>query len=193
MANIKKIAAFTGIATLIGAIIYKSIQTSLELKAFYDQLSFNIVNLRAYFDNKNFWQALVNPILVIKADVEFVNPTKTSISFQKPTITLRYNGSELAKSKISKDIITIEPEGVSIAKNFTFSIDLYSKYTILIDIFNRLKKNVNLDGKNTAKDKIKAIIEQVSDAALMDILPLLECNILVYWGNNPIDYTTKLV
>lgn len=193
MANIKKIAVVSGITALIGALIYKSVQTTLELKALYNQLSFNLINLRIYFDNKNFWDALKKPILVIKADVEFINPTKASTSFQKPIITLKYNGQELAKSQISKDIIKIEAEGVSLAKDFTFSIDLYSKYAILIDIFQRLKKNVNLDGKTTAKDKISAIISQVSDAALADILPLLDCNIFLYYAGIPIDYTTKLV
>lgn len=193
MANIKKIAVVSGITALVGALIYKSVQTTLELKAFYNQLSFNLINLRAYFDNKNFWDALLHPNLVIKADVEFINPTKTSVSFQKPVITLKYDGQELTKSKISKDIITIDAEGVSLAKDFTFTIDLYSKYSILIDIFKKVKKNINLDGKTTAKDKVSAIISQVSDAALLDILPLLECNILLYFGGVPIDYTTKLV
>lgn len=193
MANIKKIAVVSGITALVGALIYKSVQTTLELKAFYDQLSFNLINLRAYFDNKNFWDALLHPNLVIKADVEFINPTKTSVSFQKPVITLKYGDSELTRSLISKDIITIEAEGASLAKNFTFTIDLYSKYDILIDIFKKVKKNINLEGKTTKKDKVTAILSQVSDAALLDILPMLECKILLYFGNFPFQYSTKLV
>ena len=124
--NVKKVLIGTAIAAVVGYLIYKGTQKTFEAKAFVDQLNFNIKLGKIAIQNKK---------LVIKLNIEFINPTKLSVSFEKPTVQIKYNGSVLAQSKISKDIVTIKPQGMSVLKDMTFEIPILSllyRHTLLI-------------------------------------------------------------
>lgn len=201
MTTTGKILAWTCGLGIVGFIAYKLTQTTLELKAFYDQLSFEIQNLSIKVvkkESKNILKQIVNtliPTLQITFDIKFTNPTKTSIELQKPVVKILYNGNELARSAIStsNNKIRIEKENVSYARNFVFDIDLQQKFSVVFDMVSKIASGIQVDNNATLFQKAGQLASGLTSNVLTKLLPLIDVNILIYAGNTPIDYTTKLV
>jgi len=174
------------VAGTIGYLIYKGTQKTLEAKAFVDHLNFDIKVASCKIQSSK---------LILKLNIDFINPTKMSVSFQKPNVTIKYNGSELARSKVSTDIVTIKPEGASRISNMTFEIPLlnFSMLSIFADMMAKITEGFRIDRTKTVVENAKNLIALLSDNAMKKLLPLLEVSLLTYIGSNPISYTTKLV
>lgn len=184
MAVLKKILIGAGILAG-GVIIYKIATASAEANAFVTNLNFNI---------KPSGIKLSGTTLVVKIDVEFINPTNTSVSFRKPMVTISYRGSTLAQSKVSTDIVTIQPNGISRIKDITFNIPLtsISLFTTILDMVQTVKADIKIDPNATILQKISQLTSALSSNAVTRLLPLLEVSMLVYVGDVPIPYSTKL-
>lgn len=184
MAVLKKILIGTGILAG-GYIIYKIATASAEANAFVTNLNFNIKPSGIKLSGTN---------LVVKIDVEFINPTNTSVSFRKPMVTISYRGSTLAQSKVSTDIVTIQPNGVSRIKDITFNIPLtnLSILSSVIDMVKTVKSDIKIDQNATLVQKLSQLASGLSSNAITKLLPLLEVSMLVYVSDIPIPYSTKL-
>lgn len=183
--NVKKVLIGTAIAAVVGYLIYKGTQKTIEAKAFVDQLNFNIKLGKIAIQNKK---------LVIKLNIEFINPTKLSVSFEKPTVQIKYNGSVLAQSKISKDIVTIKPQGMSVINDMTFEIPILSLKTVSLfaDMLSKAGEGFKFNKNAKLKDNITNLINTLSNNVLTKLLPLLEVAMVVYVGDIAIPYSTKL-
>lgn len=184
--NIKKAIIVTAIVGGIGYLIYKGTQKTLEAKAFVNNLNFDIKVASCKVQNSK---------IVLKLNIDFINPSKMSVSFQKPNVIINYNGSELTRSKISTDIVTIKAQSTSRLSNMTFEIPLmtFSMLSIVADMLAKITEGVRLDRTKTVAENAKNIVAALSDNAMKKLLPLLEVKLLTYIGDNPIEYTTKLV
>lgn len=184
MAVLKKILIGTGILAG-GYLIYKIATASAEANAFVTNLNFNIKPSGIKLSGTN---------LVVKIDVEFINPTNTSVSFRKPMVTINYRGSVLAQSKVSTDIVTIQPNGVSRIKDITFNIPLtnLSILSSVIDMVKTVKSDIKIDQNATLVQKLSQLASGLSSNAITKLLPLLEVSMLVYVSDIPIPYSTKL-
>ncbi len=183
--NVKKVLIGTAIAAVVGYIIYKGTQKTIEAKAFVDQLNFNIKLGKIAIQNKK---------LVIKLNIEFINPTKLSVSFEKPTVQIKYNGSILAQSKVSSDIVTIKPQGMSMLKDMTFEIPILSLQTVSLfaDMLAKAGEGFKFDKNAKLTENITNLINTLSNNVLSKLLPLLEVAMVVYVGDIAIPYSTKL-
>lgn len=192
MAKIANILIGGTLAFGAAYLIYKAAQKTSEYTAFYNQLAINVKPKSIKLDGK-----ILQPLkakLIIKLDVEFINPTKTSISFQKPNVIIKYKDTELARSKVSTDIVTIQPQGTSRISDITFEIPLANSTTLstLTDMIRTVGTGVfTTQGGNTATN-ISAIISALSNNVLTKLMPLLTVDLLTYIGDMPITYTQKL-
>lgn len=192
MAKLSNILIGFGLALGGGYLIYKIANTAAEVNAFYNQLSINIKPRTIKLDGK-----ILEPLkskLVIKIDVEFINPTKTSISFQKPYVVLKYKDSELTRSKTSSDIVKIEAEGTSRIQDITFEIPLgdITTINIITDMIRTTGTGVFVDANNSLFKNVTTIFQTLTNNVLTKLLPLLEVSLLIYVGNTPITYSQKL-
>lgn len=196
----KTLAWILGLS-LVGVGVYKLTQTTLELKAFYDHIAFSAENVKITFvkqEGKTILQTILNnliPKIRIKFDIKITNPTKTSVTFQKPFVKILYDGSELATSTItnSANKVTIQKESFTYIRDFQFDIDLGSKFSVIYDMVSKVASGVSIDRSATLKDNLTKMASVLTDNVLNQLLPLIEVNILVYAGNNPIDVKFKLV
>lgn len=196
----KAIAWIFGLS-LVGFGVYKIAQTTLELKAFYDQIAFAAENIRFSIVKKeggNVLQKIVNwlvPTIRIQFDIKITNPTKTSVTFQKPFVKILYNGSELATSTITNasNKVKINPENHSYIRNFVFDIDLQSKFSVVYDMVSKVVSGLHVDRTQNTKENVMTIASVLTDNVLNKLMPLIDVNILVYAGDTPIDTTFKLI
>lgn len=183
--NIKKTVIVLALVGGIGYLIYKGTQKTLEAKAFVNNLNFDIKVASCKVQNSK---------IILKLNIDFINPSKMSVSFQKPNVIINYNGSELSRSKISTDIVTIKAQSTSRLSNMTFEIPLsFSMLSIIADMLAKVTEGVRLDRTKSVGDNAKNVIAMLSDNAMKKLLPLLEVKLLTYIGDNPIEYSTKLV
>ncbi len=192
MAKLTDILIGSGLALGAGYLIYKIVNTTAEASAFVNQLQFNIKPSSIKLDGKILSPASVK--LIIKVDVEFINPTKTSVSFQKPNVTLKYKNAVFAQSKISTDMVTINPFGTSRIKDITFEIPLFSSGTLttIIDMLKTAGTGISVNANDTLANKLMTVFSLMSNNVLTKLLPLLEVSLITYIGSTPITYSTKL-
>lgn len=171
--------------------IWKLVSGANELKTFYDQL---IINIKAGNPAIRFAGNIWNPILRIRLNVEFVNPTKTSVSFEKPTVTIFYNGNTIAQSKISNEEVTIRPQDTSIIQNLTFDIPLTSITVVgaLVDIARKLRTGIEVKDSDPLAVKAAAVFSTLS-SNLDNVLPLFDVSCVIYLAGQPFTYKTKIV
>ena len=117
-----------------------------------------------------------------------------AVSFEKPTVQIKYNGSVLAQSKISKDIVTIKPQGMSVLKDMTFEIPILSLQTVSLfaDMLSKAGEGFKFDKNAKLTENITNLINTLSNNVLTKLLPLLEVAMVVYVGDIAIPYSTKL-
>lgn len=192
MAKIANILIGGTLAFGAAYLIYKAAQKTSEYTAFYNQLAINVKPKSIKLDGK-----LLQPLkakLVIKLDVEFINPTKTSISFQKPNVIIKYKDTELARSKVSTDIVTIQPQGTSRISDITFEIPLANSTTLstLTDMVRTVGAGVFTTQSGNIATNISAIISALTNNVLTKLMPLLTVDLLTYIGDMPITYSQKL-
>lgn len=192
MAKIANILIGGTLAFGAAYLIYKAAQKTSEYTAFYNQLAINVKPKSIKLDGK-----LLQPLkaqLIIKLDVEFINPTKTSISFQKPNVIIKYKDTELARSKVSTDIVTIQPQGTSRISDITFEIPLANSTTLstLTDMIRTVGAGVFTTQSGNIATNISAIISALTNNVLTKLMPLLTVDLLTYIGDMPITYSQKL-
>ena len=192
MAKIANILIGGTLAFGAAYLIYKAAQKTSEYTAFYNQLAINVKPKSIKLDGK-----LLQPLkaqLIIKLDVECINPTKTSISFQKPNVIIKYKDTELARSKVSTDIVTIQPQGTSRISDITFEIPLANSTTLstLTDMIRTVGAGVFTTQSGNIATNISAIISALTNNVLTKLMPLLTVDLLTYIGDMPITYSQKL-
>lgn len=192
MSKLTNILIGSALAIGGGYIIYKLANTAAEVKAFYDQLAINVKPRTIKVDGN-----ILSPLkakLIITIDVEFINPTKTSISFQKPYVVLKYKGSELTRSKTSNDIVTIAAEGASRIQGITFEIPLgdINTISILTDMIQTAGAGVFVDRNAGLTTNVTTVFRALTSNVMTKLLPQLEVSLLIYVGETPITYNQKL-
>ena len=175
-----------------GYLIYKVAHKTAEYTAFVNQLAINIKPKSIKLDGK-----ILKPTqakIIIKIDVEFINPTKTSFSFQKPNVVIKYKDTELARSKVSTDIITLQAEGTSRISDITFEIPLADTNTlsILVDMIRTVGTGVFINQNQNILTNVTTVFNTLSNNVLTKLLPLISADLLVYVGDIPISYSQKL-
>jgi hypothetical protein len=174
-----KIAIGTLVVGGIGVAAYKVTATAANVEAFAKQTTFKIKVSKVSKEGDS---------IVLKVNIEISNPTKTSVSFEKPYILIKYGNKTLTSSKASSDIIRIEPQSTTTIKNYTLQIPIdLSTASILIDIARRL-------GTSLTFTSPREFIASLTDTLMTQILPQLTLNVLVYLPNKsmPITFETKL-
>lgn len=163
----------------IGVAAYKVTATAANVEAFAKQATFKIKVSKVSKEGDS---------IILKVNIEISNPTKTSVSFEKPYILIKYGNKTLTSSKASSDIIRIEPQSTTTIKNYTLQIPIdLSTASIFIDIARRL-------GTSLTFTTPAAFVSALSDTLMTQILPQLTLNVLVYLPNKsmPVTFETKL-
>lgn len=175
-----------------GYLVYKLVSGANELATFIKQLSINIKAGSQPVTIKNLlsWG---KQILVLKLNVEFVNPTKTSISFEKPTVTIFYKGNTIAQSKISNSMVTIAPQDVSYIQDLTFEIPIANITIIntLVDICKQLGTGITINESDTLIQKAATVCANIG-TNLDAVLPFFDVTCVIYYGGQPFTYKTKI-
>ncbi|MBQ3658329.1 MAG: hypothetical protein II956_16045 [Bacteroidales bacterium] len=179
MASLGKILGITAAVGFVGYGIYWGVSRAADVSSLAKNVSFNISVSKVKFSNK----VLGIPTTVtIYLTVEIINPTKLSISFEKPTVWAYYDGKTLAQSIQSTDKIKLEPQGSTFIKNIALKIPMASNISLFMDMGKRVFSNLNTQDK---------IVSQIITNA-KDLLPLISVQIKTYIGQTPIEYTTSL-
>ena len=107
MASIGKVIGITAAVGVAGYGFYWLVSRAAEVDSLIKNVNFNISVAKVKFSNK----VLGIPTTVtIFLTVEIINPTKLSISFEKPTIWAFYNDNQIAQSTQSSDKIKLYPK-----------------------------------------------------------------------------------
>ena len=163
----------------VGSSDYVIIDNAANVEAFAKQATFKIKVSKVSKEDDS---------IILKVNIEISNPTKTSVSFEKPYILIKYGNKTLTSSKASSDIIRIEPQSTTTIKNYTLQIPIdLSTASIFIDIARRL-------GTSLTFTTPAAFVSALSDTLMTQILPQLTLNVLVYLPNKsmPVSFETKL-
>lgn len=175
--------------------IYKLASAAYELKTFIDQITFQIKAGKPVFSIAGDWNA---PIIRIKLNVVFTNPTKTKISFEKPTITVFYDKNTLTQSKIptgsDKDkLIHILAQDYTLIQNLTFDIPVDANtIMILVDIAKKVTSGLQIKESDSFWTKATAVVNAFASNA-NKVLELFEVQAVTYFAGHPITYKTKIV
>ena len=182
-----------GLFAVGGYALYKVFNLAYNVNMFAQQLGFAI---KAGEKPISLTGSLLNPVLRLNLDCEFTNPTKVAVEVKRPRITILYKGKILVQSPIpsDNDIIRIDPMGVSIAKNFSFTLPLTDANVIssLIDMGKVLGTGIAARDEDGIIAKIQAVTSTLSNN-LDSLLPLFDINCLVYTSIGDFTYNTKIV
>lgn len=174
-----KIGLWTAAIAVVGVAAYKLTASAANIDAFAKQATFKFKVNKISKDGSD---------ILVKLNVEISNPTKTSISFEKPHLKLLYGRKTLTQSTASSDIITIDPQSTTVIRNYTLKIPIdLSTATILIDVAKKI-------GLSLSFTSINDFISSLSDAILTKIMPQLTLSVLIYFAgkNMPVSFETKL-
>ena len=174
-----KIGLWTTVITVVGVAAYKLTASAANIEAFTKQASFKFKVNKTSKSGSD---------ILVKLNVEISNPTKTSISFEKPHLKLLYGGKVLTESTASSDVITIDPQSTTVIRNYTLKIPIdISTATILIDVAKKI-------GLSLQFTSINAFVSSLTDAILTKIMPQLTLSVLIYFAgkNMPVSFETKL-
>lgn len=170
----------------IGAALYlvfKGAQKVVDANTFINNLQFSIKP-----GDSPIRMTGINNIQ-LKLDVFITNPTKMTLSFEKPIVTIMYGDSILAQSKIpdpdKNNDVTIKPRATT-KISMTFDISILSNWSTWIAIGKQL-------GKDTSSATGVSDIANIVSANANAVLEMLKVKILTYIGDTPIDYVTTIV
>ncbi len=126
--------------------------------------------------------------LQLNLDVYISNPTKFTISFEKPTVTIFYDKTIIAQSKMPDNgeipIISLRPQAIT-QITMSFDITIWTNLSTWIDIGKQIGKNVK---SQTGVNEITNIVM----ANAQEVLKLLKVKLITYYGDTPIPYETAL-
>ncbi|MCR4558660.1 MAG: hypothetical protein K5685_01105 [Bacteroidales bacterium] len=179
MASIGKILGITAAAGVVGYGIYWTVSRAADISSLSKNVNFNINVSKVKFSNKVLG---IPSTVTLYLTVEIINPTKLSISFEKPTVWAFYNGNQIAQSIQSTDKIKLEAQGSTFIRNIALKIPLASNISTFVDMGKRVFTNLN------SQDKIISQIMNNTSA----LLPLITVRIKTYIGQTPIEYETSL-
>lgn len=179
MASIGKVIGITAAVGVAGYGFYWLVSRAAEVDSLIKNVNFNISVAKVKFSNK----VLGIPTTVtIFLTVEIINPTKLSISFEKPTIWAFYNDNQIAQSTQSSDKIKLEPQGSTFIRNIALKIPLTSNMGVFLDMGKRIFSDI--------KSQDKLIPQIIANAN--KIMPLITVRLKTYVGQTPIEYETNL-
>lgn len=179
MASVGKVIGITAAVGVVGYGVYWFISRAADVDSLIKNINFNISVSKVKFSNKVLGIPTTVTIYLI---VEIINPTKLSISFEKPTVWVNYNGNQLAQSMQSTDKIKLEPQGSTYIRNIALKIPLSSNIGLFMDMGKRVFTNINTQDK---------LIPQIM-ANANKLMPLINVRIKTYIGQTPIEYETSL-
>lgn len=178
MKTVGKILLGVGITGVVGFVLYKTTQKAADIEAFKNMLSFRI-------DPKGI--SATKTAINVRVDVVITNPTKTSVSFQKPFLQLKYGKQVFASSKMSSDTVTVAAQNVTTIKNYTLQIPL--SVTTALQLVGMIKKvATDFPAISTVSEFVAALSQSVLDK----LLPLMTVSGVVYIGNTPITFEKQL-
>lgn len=169
----------------IGGALYlafKGTQKVLDAKAFADKLQLSIKPAA----KKPIRFTGINNI-EINLDVLISNPTKTSLTIEKPMVTIFYGDNILAQSKIPSGEdknVTILPQTTSVV-SMSFDVSLISNLGIWLEIGRTI-------GKDTSSATSKNELSTTLAANAQAVLQKLSFDIITYIGDTPITYKTSI-
>lgn len=178
MASVRKIVGVTAAVAVVGCGVYYVMSKAAEVDSLIKNIQFNVTPSKIRLDG-----GLLSPVLKVYLNVGIVNPTKLSISFEKPTVWIYFNGSCLASSTQSTDKIKLEQQGTTTIRNIELSIPITSNFQTFMEMGRRVFQNVS-----NSKD---GLISQLKNN-LSALLPLLSVKLKTYIGKAPIEYETSL-
>ena len=179
MASAGKIIGITAAVGAAGYGAYYLISRAAEIDTLSKDIQFNISVSKINFSAK----VLGIPTTVtLYLTVEIINPTKLSISFEKPTIWAFYNGNQIESTKQSTNKIKLEKQGSTYIRNIALKIPLAANIAVFMDMGKRVFSNINTQDK-----MIPQIIANASA-----LLPLISVRLKTYIGELPITYETSL-
>ena len=182
MANVGKIIGITTIVGVAGIFTYKLVSKARDVSSLINNIRFNITPSKAKISGTN---------LSVFVNVEIINPTKLSVSFEKPYVRIFYNGNLLAESKQSKDLVKVEPQGTTKIKDIELKISLLSNISTFVDMGKKAFTDLKITESTSATNKALAIASKIATNA-QSILPLLSVWVKTYVGGQPIEYSTAL-
>lgn len=183
MASFKKIALVSGL-TIFGLWAVKSLlQTGNDVAQMVDKFDFEIINPRIRVSGTN---------LVLTIDIKILNPTKTTISVEKPYVEVFYTSMQgerikLANSSPSSSMVTINAQTYSIISNLQFSIPILSNLGVFKEILQRAISNISV----SSFTDVLNIPGKVSEN-LANIYPYLSVSLLTHWQNIAVSKEFKL-
>ena len=182
MASIGKVIGITAAVGAAGFGAYYLISRSMEIDTFINNVKFNVKPTKV---------KLKGTKLSVFLTIEIINPSDISISFQKPTVWIKYDGTDLAQSKQSKDKVTIEKQGKTKIKDIELQIDMISNIPTFINIFTTLFSDGNKVSANDFVTKLTTIKQRLVDN-MPKLLGKLEVTLLTRVGKTPINPTFRL-
>lgn len=169
----------------IGGVLYLALkggQKIADANSFINNVQFNITP-----SAKPIQVTSLNNIQ-LNLDVYISNPTKFTIDFEKPIVTIFYGDTILAQSKMpdtaTPQIVEIKPQAIS-KISLSFDIAIWSNILTWIDIGKTIGKNVS---SQTGVNEIANIVA----ANAQKVMKLLRVRLLTYYGDTPIPYETTL-
>jgi len=173
MASAGKIIGITAAVAAAGFGVYYVISKAAEVDSLRKNIQFSVTPSKVRFDG-----GLLSPTLKVYLNVSIINPTKLSISFEKPTCWIYFNGSCLASSTQSTDKIKLEQQGTTKIRNIELSIPVLKNIQSFIELGRKAFQNVS----NTND----GLINQIK-SNLTALLPYFEVGIKTYIGKTPIE------
>lgn len=183
MASFKKIALVSGL-TIFGLWAVKSLlQTGNDVAQMVDKFDFEIINPRIKVSGTN---------VVLTIDIKILNPTKFSITVEKPYVEVFYTSMageriKLANSSPSTSMVTINAQTYSIISNLQFSISILSNLGVFKEILQRAISNISVSSFTDVLNIPGKISEN-----LANVYPFLSVSLLTHWQDVAISKEFKL-